>query len=998
MKKAKEQKNQNNTGRAYLTMILLLIPIFLLLTILSTRFAQQREREQENSKRSTLISIVANERLEDMTAKKQFDERLGVLLHLMTDSLKGFVTEEGYSGPRVFEHGFVAELKNNQVILPDGIPDGEMQITRELIEESITSGKMRTGNRMAGDGTPCFLSFGKITDDFIYVEVTDESDFADYLDLYTSQSDSAIKAAVEVTGGIALFFAQTGDGFELIRAYGTEGLTEVSDFSAEMLRQKEEIVTLNGIQYRASYSVFPSDDGEEDSISMVHLIPQFSLFKQGLLQSALICFAMLLIFITAIVYFSSIWSYVKENVLNEEQAQQYRPHKIRRRFINSGLVGALVILIVALILQAIGHITVEIRYGKDALEVFSEQLKQYELKQEKEIKEKEAEWFVRYGEQLSALLSECPQLASADELQDFCDFLNIDYIMLFDSSGKETLCSKEYVGFTLEKDLGKNSGDFLRLLHGIPGIIHEPSSDGTTGLMRQLIGVKMPDQKKEGAYGALIMALYPEQIESVIRLTDANELMKLMGRDESICFAADSTTGEVILSSDSSMIGKQITDLGLSEESLDTGYIDFARLEGILSYIVITNSYADTTFFYSVKSDVMFRYDGLYAAICALLFLFEFAVVLGSILKGYDEKNFEEWAVISITDESSDKNVLERSIAKKKELKASVKGKQGAERVNAYWEKLLQLLHWDEKLPGEKAAMLFNMGFFLLLLFWLLLLFQKNSVFGEYESLAGFVLRGDWRRGFSLFCIGGILLVTTYAYFIYTVCVWLLLLIASIVPGKGETVCRLLNSVIKYASFFAVLYFSLSYLGFPVATIIASLGIVSLALSLGAQTLVADIIAGLFIVFEGSFHVGDFIVINGTRGIVKEIGIRSTRLLTSDNNLLIINNHSIDSIVNLSKKVSIYRMVVRVPSEIPLHQVEELLQREFPALKEKNELILSGPTYTGITDMGSVKTYGTPFNELQIDTDCLEKDIEEVQLYLNREIVLLFERENIKLL
>ena len=102
MKKAKEQKNQNNTGRAYLTMILLLIPIFLLLTILSTRFAQQREREQENSKRSTLVSIVANERLEDMTAKKQFDERLGVLLHLMTDSLKGFVTEEGYSGPRVF--------------------------------------------------------------------------------------------------------------------------------------------------------------------------------------------------------------------------------------------------------------------------------------------------------------------------------------------------------------------------------------------------------------------------------------------------------------------------------------------------------------------------------------------------------------------------------------------------------------------------------------------------------------------------------------------------------------------------------------------------------------------------------------------------------------------------------------------------------------------------------------------------------------------------------
>lgn len=269
------------------------------------------------------------------------------------------------------------------------------------------------------------------------MEVTDESAYTEYLDLYTAQSDSALKAAVEASACIALFFRETDDGLELLRAYGTDGSPEGLALSEEQLRRREEDLTLNDIPYRASYFVFPSEDGNDDSVTLVHLIPRSSPVRQGLFQSALICFAMLLIFITVIVYGASVRDYVRENILNEEQAELYQPRKVRNRLINSGLVGALVIFVIAMVLQAIGHLSNEIGFGREALEVFSTQLERYERRQEKQFSQKEAEWFVHCGERLSALLSECPQLAAAQKLQETCDILKIDYIMLFDASGKK---------------------------------------------------------------------------------------------------------------------------------------------------------------------------------------------------------------------------------------------------------------------------------------------------------------------------------------------------------------------------------------------------------------------------------------------------------------------------------------------------------------------------------------------------------------------------------
>ena len=129
-------------------------------------------------------------------------------------------------------------------------------------------------------------------------------------------------------------------------------------------------------------------------------------------------------------------------------------------------------------------------------------------------------------------------------------------------------------------------------------------------------------------------------------------------------------------------------------------------------------------------------------------------------------------------------------------------------------------------------------------------------------SVIGFILTGSWKHGvndlalMSIFCVIFIL-----AAFILLKS-WLLRVLCAILDAKGETIARLVSSLLQYLSIITAICFSLSYLGFDTGTLITSAGILTLAVSLGSKDLVADILSGIFIIFEGDFHVGDIIEVS----------------------------------------------------------------------------------------------------------------------------------------
>ena len=151
---------------------------------------------------------------------------------------------------------------------------------------------------------------------------------------------------------------------------------------------------------------------------------------------------------------------------------------------------------------------------------------------------------------------------------------------------------------------------------------------------------------------------------------------------------------------------------------------------------------------------------------------------------------------------------------------------------------------------------------------------------------------------------------------------------------RSKTLISLVQNVVKYIVWFIVLTTILSKFGISVEGVIASAGVVGVAVGFGAQTIVKDIITGFFIIFENQFDVGDYVKINsgGTtvaEGTVKSIGLRSTRINTISGELTILPNGSMGEITNFSitNGTSIVQLPVSVDEN--LDQVEKKLNKLF---------------------------------------------------------------------
>ena len=214
-------------------------------------------------------------------------------------------------------------------------------------------------------------------------------------------------------------------------------------------------------------------------------------------------------------------------------------------------------------------------------------------------------------------------------------------------------------------------------------------------------------------------------------------------------------------------------------------------------------------------------------------------------------------------------------------------------------------------------------------------------------------------------------------------------IITSFLGTRGETVSRLLLSIVKYGCTIAGIFYCLHLLGVDSASLLASAGILSLVIGLGAQSLIKDILAGIFIVFEGEFRVGDIVTIGDFRGTVMDIGLRTTKIMGPTGNIKIYNNSEISGVLNMTKEASLATCTISIEYGQDIDYVEAVLKRDLPHLQEKNPLILDGPTYAGVSNLGASGV------DLLIYCKCYEADIKGVVRFLNKEVLQIFYRNGI---
>ena len=208
---------------------------------------------------------------------------------------------------------------------------------------------------------------------------------------------------------------------------------------------------------------------------------------------------------------------------------------------------------------------------------------------------------------------------------------------------------------------------------------------------------------------------------------------------------------------------------------------------------------------------------------------------------------------------------------------------------------------------------------------------------------------------------------------------------------KGKAVVDIMCSLIKYAAIIVLLFFVLKSVGVNTSAILAGIGILGLIVGLGAQPLIADIIAGLFIVFEKVFDVGDIIVVDGFRGTVKEIGIRTTKIEDYGGNVKIINNADLKSIVNMTNQLSLAICDIGIEYGESLERVEAILKENLPKVKEAIPAIKEGPFYKGVAELGDSAVV------IRFVAKCDEGEKYQVERDLNRQFKILFDKNGINI-
>lgn len=210
--------------------------------------------------------------------------------------------------------------------------------------------------------------------------------------------------------------------------------------------------------------------------------------------------------------------------------------------------------------------------------------------------------------------------------------------------------------------------------------------------------------------------------------------------------------------------------------------------------------------------------------------------------------------------------------------------------------------------------------------------------------------------------------------------------------GRIGTMSTVLISIVKYSMRIIGFCWVLTIIGVNVSTIFASIGILALIIGFGAESLVADIVTGVFVLFENEYNIGDIIEVDGFRGTVTEIGIRTVSVQDSGGNIKIINNSDLKNIINRSNQKSTAVCDIGVAYETDLEEFDKLVIKIIDEITDRNpEAFKSGIKYLGVQELGDFSI------TLRFVAEAEENKVFATRRLLNKELKIAFDRHNVSI-
>lgn len=206
---------------------------------------------------------------------------------------------------------------------------------------------------------------------------------------------------------------------------------------------------------------------------------------------------------------------------------------------------------------------------------------------------------------------------------------------------------------------------------------------------------------------------------------------------------------------------------------------------------------------------------------------------------------------------------------------------------------------------------------------------------------------------------------------------------------KSKTINGLINNLIKYFIIIIDIVMILDIFGIDTKTLIASLGVVGFVVGLAVQDTLKDFVAGMSIILENQYRVGDTITIKGFRGEVISLGIKSTKIKAYTGEVMIVPNHLIEEVVNHSLDKSLAVVDIPVSYDTDLKKLESILSNLF------SKLSIDG--ITGDIKILGLESYDDSSISYRVVVDTIPMKHYQVERELKRAIKLELDKSGIEI-
>ena len=170
---------------------------------------------------------------------------------------------------------------------------------------------------------------------------------------------------------------------------------------------------------------------------------------------------------------------------------------------------------------------------------------------------------------------------------------------------------------------------------------------------------------------------------------------------------------------------------------------------------------------------------------------------------------------------------------------------------------------------------------------------------------------------------------------------------------KADTVESVSKSVSKVIIYFiaAMAILSILGLGTTVASLLATAGIGGIAIAFGAQALVKDVVSGFFMLFEDEYSVGEYIDVDGEKGTVESISIRTTTIKKFTGELTTIPNGSINKVTNFSRGDHVAVISMSVAYDSDMEKVNAIMQAVGERYQKEHDNVVEEPHVLGVCEL-----------------------------------------------